>query len=60
MKLSRHNSEEDGGDLSAMRIQGDRHNADWTRIIENVNTLYIYLYIHIHFIFLNVIYTCNI
>ena len=46
MKLSGHNSEEDGGDLSAMRIQGDRHNADWTCVIENVNTLYIYTYIY--------------
>ena len=46
MKLSRHNSEEDGGDLSAIRIQGDLHNADWTHIIENVNTLYIYIYIY--------------
>ena len=46
MKLSRHNSEEDGGDLSAIRIQGDRHNADWTHVIENVNTLYIYIYIY--------------
>ena len=44
MKLSRHNSEEDGGDLSAIRIQGDRHNADWTHVIENVNTLYIPIY----------------